>query len=238
MNFNKKLFDTIILILLIISVIVGSYFIITKKPLSTAPQVLLPTPENQVEVSPAATTTVQFPNDNEIEAVATSPVQTPVTQKPPATIPAQEISNIFQSNARGCGNIFVYKTNQDDTTGISVDADLDKLKLSTTSQTFNLGEVDGLEVELLIGLNSGIRGFYCNDVDDGYTPDPTKMFGKKGQVTITITDFDRTAPVWDRNYNATVILNNIDFMEENGVESSVTVDHLLFEDVRVGWLPG
>jgi hypothetical protein len=48
--------------------------------------------------------------------------QTPTSQTPTPKIVTQSISNIFQSESGGCSNIFVYKTNKDNTTGISVSA--------------------------------------------------------------------------------------------------------------------
>ena len=65
-----------------------------------------------------------------------------------------------------------------------------------------------------------------------------KLLGKTGKVTVTISDIDETRPVWDRNYKATVILKDVHFIEENGNNSDITLDELIFKDVRVGWLPG
>jgi hypothetical protein len=92
--------------------------------------------------------------------------QTPTSQTPTPKIVTQSISNIFQSESGGCSNIFVYKTNKDNTTGISVSANKDKLKLSTAQKTFNIEGIDGLEVELLMGQD--IKSLYCNDALDLY----------------------------------------------------------------------
>jgi hypothetical protein len=62
--------------------------------------------------------------------------------------------------------------------------------------------------------------------------------GKSGKVIITISDVDESQPVWNRNYTATVILKDVHFVEENGNNSDVIIDELIFKDVRVGWLPG
>jgi hypothetical protein len=162
--------------------------------------------------------------------------QTPTSQTPTPKIVTQSISNIFQSESGGCSNIFVYKTNKDNTTGISVSANKDKLKLSTAQKTFNIEGIDGLEVELLMGQD--IKSLYCNDALDLYQPKPKKLLGKSGKVIITISDVDESQPVWNRNYTATVILKDVHFVEENGNNSDVIIDELIFKDVRVGWLPG
>lgn len=162
--------------------------------------------------------------------------QTPTSQTPTPKIATQSISNIFQSENGGCSNIFVYKTNKDNTTGISVSANKDKLKLSTAQKTFNIGGVDGLEVELLMGQN--IKSLYCNDAMDPNQPKSKKLIGKSGKATISISDIDESQPVWNRNYTATVILKDVHFVEENVNNSDIIIDELIFKDVRVGWLPG
>ena len=161
---------------------------------------------------------------------------TPTSQTPTPKIATQNISNIFQSESGGCSNIFVYKTNKDNTTGISVSANKDKLKLSTAQKTFNTEGIDGLEVKLLMGQN--IKSLYCNDVVDPNQPKFKKLIGKSGKATISISDVDESQPVWNRNYTATVILKDVHFVEENGNNSDVIIDELIFRDVRVGWLPG
>ena len=167
---------------------------------------------------------------------ALTPNPTPTSQTPTPKIATQNISNIFQNESGGCSNIFVYKTNKDNTTGISVSANKDKLKLSTTQKTFNTEGIDGLEVKLLMGQN--IKSLYCNDAVDPNQPKSKKLIGKSGKATISISNVDESQPVWNRNYTATVILKDVHFVEENGNNSDVIIDELIFKDVRVGWLPG
>jgi len=161
---------------------------------------------------------------------------TSTSQTPTPKIATQNISNIFQSESGGCSNIFVYKTNKDNTIGISVSANKDKLKLSTTQKTFNTEGIDGLEVKLLMGQN--IKSLYCNDAVDPNQPKSKKLIGKSGKATISISDVGESQPVWDRNYTATVILKDVHFVEENGNNSDVIIDEIIFRNVRVGWLPG
>ncbi len=153
---------------------------------------------------------------------------------PPA--PKVPASITFQEAGGGCSNIFVYKINKDDTTGISVFARQEKLNLSTTEKTFEIGKTDGLSVEILIG--DKIKMLYCNDVVDPNQPKSKKLIGKTGKAIVSISKVDESQPVWNRNYTATVILKDVRFVEENGNDSDIIIDELIFKDVRVGWLPG
>ena len=142
----------------------------------------------------------------------------------------------FQETGRGCGNIFVYKINKDDTAGISVSAKKEKLNFSSTEKTFEIGKSDGLNVEILVG--DKIARSYCNDALDPDQPKSKKLIGKSGKATISISDIDETQPRWNRNYTATVILKDARFVEENGNDSVIIIDRLIFKDIKVGWLPG
>jgi hypothetical protein len=151
------------------------------------------------------------------------------TPKLPTTI-------TFQETGGGCANIFVYKINDNDTAGISVSARKEKLNLSTTERTFEIGKIDGLNVEILVGEK--IRQLYCNDVLYPDQPKPKKLIGKSGQAIISISEIDESQPEWNRNYTATVILKDVHFSEESGNDSDITIGELIFKDIRVGWLPG
>jgi len=142
----------------------------------------------------------------------------------------------FEETGGGCGNVFVYKINSSDTVGISISADKKKLNLSTAEKVFEIGKIAGLNVQLLIGEK--IRQLYCNDVLYPDQPKPKKFVGKSGQAVISISKIDASQPEWSQNYTTTVILKNVHFMEENGSDSDITVDELIFRDIRVGWLPG
>lgn len=160
------------------------------------------------------------------------------TNKNSTQITASGFNGLFQdqSDSGGCGNIFVYKVNKENTVGISVSANKDTLNLSTTEKTFYIGKIDGLAVQLLQGGN--IRSLYCNDVLDPNQPKPKKLFGVSGKATITISVVDESLPVWDRSYKSTVVLENVHFSDEKGNNSDVIIDDLIFKDVVVGWLPG
>ena len=142
----------------------------------------------------------------------------------------------FQETGGGCGNIFVYKINKDDTAGISVSARKEKLNFSTTEKTFEIGKTDGLDVEIIVG--DKIARLYCNDVLYPDQPKSKKLIGKSGKAIISISSIDKSQPEWNKNYTATVILKNVRFTEENGNNSDIIVDELIFKDIRVGWLLG
>ncbi|AKM83416.1 hypothetical protein A2422_00915 [Candidatus Woesebacteria bacterium RIFOXYC1_FULL_31_51] len=151
------------------------------------------------------------------------------TPKVPASISFQEIGG-------GCSNIFVYKINSNNTAGISVYAIKEKLNLSTMEKTFEIGKTDGLSVEILIG--DKIKMLYCNDAVDPNQPKSKKLIGKTGKAIISISKIDESQSAWNRNYTTTVILKDVRFVEENGNDSDITVDELIFRKIRVGWLPG
>jgi len=148
------------------------------------------------------------------------------------------VSISFQETGEGCGDVFVYKINKDDTAGISVGANKDVLNLSTTAKTFEIEEtnISDLRIELRMGENVGFM--YCNDAIDPNQPEYKTLLGKTGEVTISISDIDESQQEGNRNYTATVILKDIHFVEKNGNNSDIIIDELIFRDIRVGWWPG
>jgi len=148
-----------------------------------------------------------------------------------------DISSIFQK-ADGCGNIYVYQTNKDGDVGISVNADTTALNLSAAAKTFNIAsaDLDDLRVELLLGENVGF--LYCNDAMDPNQPEYKTLLGKTGEVTISTAAVDESQQGRNRDYTAAVVLRDVHFAEEDGSDSDVVVSELIFEDIRVGWLPG
>ena len=151
-------------------------------------------------------------------------------------VPKMSTSISFQETSGGCGNILVYKINDDDTAGISVSARKEELNLSTTEKTFEIGKTNGLNVEILIG--DKIAMLYCSDVLYPDQPKFKQLTGKSGKAIISISKIDESQPEWNGNYTATVILKNVHFVEESGNNSDITVDGIIFKDVRVGWLAG
>ncbi len=172
--------------------------------------------------------------------VVVVPVSFFVARKMNLLSPASKVptptSITFQETGGGCGNIFVYKINTDDTVGISVSAIKEKLNFSNTEKTFEIGQTDGLNVEILVG--DTIAQLYCNDVVYTDQPKPKKLIGKSGKAVISISKIDESQPEWNRNYTATVMLKGVRFTEEDGSNSDILIDELTFKDIRVGWFPG
>ena len=150
----------------------------------------------------------------------------------PSSIPL-----VFENPAKGCREIFVYRTNADDTMGISVTADKNKLHLSKDEKIFEISKTPGLNVEILKGQH--IERFYCNDVL--YLNEESKqkkLIGKSGTVTIRLGDpVEWAPPNWEKGYKATVILNNATFSDDKGRSIDTILDNLTFENVTVGWIP-
>ena len=109
------------------------------------------------------------------------------TSRPPTSITFQETGN-------GCGDIFVYKINNDQTASISVSARRDKLNFSTAEKTFEIGKTDGLDVKILIGEK--VVHSYCTDLLPPEQPTSRKLFGKSGKAIISVSDIDKSRPEW------------------------------------------
>ncbi len=142
----------------------------------------------------------------------------------------------FQETGGGCGNIFVHKINNDDTAGISVSVTKEKLNLSPAEKTFEIGKTDGLNVVILVGEK--IAQWYCTDIFYPNQPEPKKLVGISGKAIISISDADKSKPEWSGNYTATVILKDVQFSDDTGSISDITIGELIFKDIQVGWLPG
>lgn len=142
----------------------------------------------------------------------------------------------FQDESRGCANAFVYKINKDNTVGISVWADKERLNLSTYDKTFEIGKTNDLRVEILQG--ESISSHYCNDVVYPDKSIPKKLIGKSGKAIINISKDDKSLPEWNRDYKTTIILKDVHFSYEKGNDSDIFIDILFFKDVNVGWMPG
>jgi len=148
----------------------------------------------------------------------------------PLPIPTVSQKLNFKDISGGCGKVFVYKITTDDSTGISVSADAKKLNLSAEGKTFEIGNTEGLNVEILMGERIG--RLYCNDVVYSDQQEPKKFIAKSGRVIISIADAGKD-PELSGNYKTTVILNDVRFND-----SDIVIDELIFKDVRVGWYPG
>jgi hypothetical protein len=144
----------------------------------------------------------------------------------------------FSDKSRGCGNIFVYKLNQECTAAIVVKADTAKLHLSTATTTFDLhNRQDGLAVYVdfyyyLPEGNGFIGQYYCNDVFLPHKP-PKKWLAQQGRVQITLTELGSPG----MGYRATIRLDNALFVDEND-QNEIALNQLIFKEVFVGWLPG
>ena len=153
-----------------------------------------------------------------------------VIEEPPQNPDIPTLS--YDGRVGGCGNIFVYRINENETEGISVSADVDVLDLSTESKTFDVLQ-DGLTVEVLKGTD--IRWLYCDDTYDGQEQ-PTSWKATSGSVTIQLSSDDfREMPEFERWYEATVTVNDVVF--SNG-STEAALETLSFENIGAGWLAG
>jgi len=173
---------------------------------------------------------------------AQRPTPTQLPKMPPTSASSYKTSipTLIYQKSGGCGNIVVYKINESETEGISVEADKDKVNLSTKPKTFDIATTAGLVVQIFLGENlreSMKATSFCNDFVSPIVPEPAVWTAKTGRATINISKSNDSAPVWERGYTATVKLKNVRFYDESGV-NSVVLDELIFENISVGWLPG
>ncbi len=145
------------------------------------------------------------------------------------------------NTSKGCGDIFVYKVNDDDTVGISVSARSNILNLTTIKKSFEIGKTDGLNVELQIRGRKVART-YCTDVGYSNQKKSSRLTGKYGTAIISISNYAELPPGSKKRnpngYKTTVILKDVSFIDENGNDVDITIGEQIFKDVQVGWYPG
>src|SRR3989344_8752723 len=134
----------------------------------------------------------------------------------------EDISDNFQGEIGGCGEILVYRTNNNDDMAISVEAVKNKLGLtSRRKKSFSVEKTSSLaalKVSLFTGENikENMQLIICGDVEDPNKEPRILLVGKTGTVSIILSDVDATTPFEARSYKATVTLKDIYFVDENG----------------------
>jgi len=140
----------------------------------------------------------------------------------------------FTDQSYGCQSFTVYKINKDGDAVIAVIGSRDNLKLSKTEQSFNLSNDLKVEVKRFKG---DAKKYYCNDVPSEAGDIISTWTGYQGTVKIKIVqDSIATNPQGKPEYKINVTIDNIELKNSN--DKKISVDHLEFKEVYVGWLPG
>jgi hypothetical protein len=134
----------------------------------------------------------------------------------------------------GCGDIFLYRHNQDQTAYLVIQADKKKLGLSTRAKTFDLEATpDGLEVRIDLYSDPALILPYCTDIEPEKRPVKTSWHAKTGIVTITLGKPNPSRQGSSPTYQATVKLENTLFEDEGG--SQVQPKGPIIVEATVGW---
>ncbi len=144
----------------------------------------------------------------------------------------------YGSTAKGCGDIFVYKSNRARSEFIRVSINARELTLSDEPLAFDLAahpetiaawiDVYADSVEKL-GENP-----YCNDVGPAAVPRSVWQ-AVSGKVTVSISADAQTGSCEGEPYQASVLIEDVTFALDDG---TVSLPSLHFNDVTVGWCSG
>jgi hypothetical protein len=142
----------------------------------------------------------------------------------------------FTNEARGCGNITVYRYSDDGQAGLSVQIGRGNFKKQNTKlQAFDIASGDA-SVTIAIGeqLYAVRPGLFCNDFIKQGIAQPEIWEAKSGTVTVQCKE---NCLMESGPFTTDIKLENITFYDTNGIKKQ-TIDNLLFEDVEAGWWPG
>jgi hypothetical protein len=137
----------------------------------------------------------------------------------------------------GCANLFLYKGTADDREVLWIRANKEKLKPPAKgSQAFDLAAApDGLQVAIDLWETAPRFRAYCNDI----APDAKKKAtwkGKKGKLTITISEPLEQNGSGPKRYKASARLEEVIFEDDAGHQATLKDETI--EDVVVGWFAG
>jgi len=166
-----------------------------------------------------------------------SPTQPPTTAPSPSAQPgAQAIDASAFTKFGGCGDVYLWTTNADGTTAITVEwqgAATAAWEDGGFDETSTLEEAPVL-VSLVFG--HGLDRLYCNDVIEPGMREDNKVQADVGTVRLVVTpDEGGFKPA----SHADATLTNLSFKVVVGTdEETWTLDELGFENLSVGWLAG
>ena len=168
-------------------------------------------------------------------AVLVVACSSPAEPTPPRLGP-QQIDGALLTRTGGCGDLFVWATTADDTSGITIqwiNAASDSWSAGVFSETAQLPQVP-VVVALVFG--HGLSQLYCNDVRMPGIGETSNAGASEGTVELIVRpDAGGFAPA----AHADLRLSDVVFRLVLGSEEQVwSLDELVIENVAVGWLAG
>lgn len=137
------------------------------------------------------------------------------------------------SSTYGCGDIFMYAVNDNDTVMLSlVDSELIAMtEAAMAPQQFMLDFADGGTLSLTVDVGQNVDEYACNDAISVKPVITESWTAVSGTVV-----FDVDVP--DEFGNATASATLTDVVIETSAGDQLTVGSFSFTDINVGWLPG
>ena len=172
--------------------------------------------------------------------VPTAPISsvpaTPSATATPEPVGVQSIDSAAFTNVGGCGDVFMWATNAEGTTAITVEwqgAATTAWEDGSFDETATVEE-DPVVVTLVTGR--GLDGLYCNDILMPGMAEDNKVQASAGTVRLVVRpDQEGFKPA----SHADAVLNDIVFEVVVGTEEeSWQLDELGFENLSVGWMAG
>jgi len=139
----------------------------------------------------------------------------------------------FTGKGAGCGNLCMYKFNQDSTLSFYVYLNKDKLKLSSQHKTFNIKDYkNDIRVVVTRYDRSSVNNF-CSDFPSRSKAVPLQSWAaESGTLDITLSS-DKDG----ESYSVNATFDNLS-IHDNVTDNKLNIPHIAFSDVRGGWFPG
>lgn len=141
----------------------------------------------------------------------------------------------FDLNSQGgCGNIYLYSFDKERTNSLSFSVNVLEMNLLNNKKTYFDVGTDGIELYLYRGDFLGF--LHCNNKLPNDLLEYEKLSAQSGQVGIILKNYNLVDEyIEDVDYQATVFLKDVVFVDENGEE--IYISKYIFDDIDVGWLP-
>lgn len=146
----------------------------------------------------------------------------------------QDSINFGFNSQGGCANIYLYNFNKDRSSSMSVEIDVRELGLIGKQKKYYDVASDSIKIKLYQG--SFLGHLHCNEELSPDLLDYEEFVAQSGQVSVVLDDYNFVDKyIEDYDYQATVALKDIIFVDNNGEE--IYIGKYLFDSVEVGWLP-
>ncbi len=150
-------------------------------------------------------------------------------------LPTKKITGTvdFTGSGAGCGNLCMYKFNQDSTMSIYVYLNKENLKLSSNHKKYNIKDYkDDIRVVVTRYNRPSVNNF-CSDFPTRSKAVRLQSWAaESGTLDITLsTDKD------GESYSVNAIFDNLS-VHDNVSDNMLDIPYIAFTDVHGGWFPG